>query len=109
MPRQARIDAPGALHHVIIRGIENKAIFTDAKDYQNFLNRLGLILTETETPCFAWALMNNLPSNLTAGINVMVTYFRTAINRFCVSRILISWSWSDIFTLIRFALVLSMV
>ena len=59
MPRQARIDAPGALHHVIIRGIERKAIFKDAKDYRNFLNRLGLVLTETETPCFAWALMNN--------------------------------------------------
>ena len=51
MPRQARIDAPGALHHVIIRGIERKAIFKDAKDYRNFLDRLGLILTETETPC----------------------------------------------------------
>ena len=59
MPRQARIDAPGALHHVIIRGIERKAIFKDAKDYRNFLDRLGLVLTETETPCFAWALMSN--------------------------------------------------
>ena len=26
MPRKARIDAPGALHHVIVRGIEKKAI-----------------------------------------------------------------------------------
>ncbi len=43
--------APGALHHVIIRGIERKVIFKDAKDYRNFLDRLGLILTETETPC----------------------------------------------------------
>ncbi len=59
MPRQARIDAPGALHHVIIRGIERKAIFKDTKDYRNFLDRLGLVLTETETPCFAWALMSN--------------------------------------------------
>jgi len=24
MPRQARIDAPGALHHIIGRGIENR-------------------------------------------------------------------------------------
>jgi len=29
MPRKARIDAPGALHHIIIRGIERKAIFKD--------------------------------------------------------------------------------
>ncbi len=27
MPRKARIDAPGALHHIMIRGIELKAIF----------------------------------------------------------------------------------
>ena len=26
MPRKARIDAPGALHHIIIRGIERKAV-----------------------------------------------------------------------------------
>jgi len=29
MPRQARLDAPGTLHHVIIRGIEKKEIVTD--------------------------------------------------------------------------------
>jgi hypothetical protein len=29
MPRKARIDAPAALHHVIVRGIEVKAIFKD--------------------------------------------------------------------------------
>ena len=43
MPRKSRIDAPGALHHVIIRGIERKAIFRDAEDYENFLGRLGKI------------------------------------------------------------------
>jgi putative transposase len=32
MPRQSRIDAPGALHRVIIRGIERKAIFRDDVD-----------------------------------------------------------------------------
>jgi hypothetical protein len=32
MPRKARIDAPGALHHIIIRGIERKTIFRDAED-----------------------------------------------------------------------------
>ena len=59
MPRKARIDAPGALHHIIIRGIERKPIFKDSQDYNNFLNRLGIILPDTETPCFAWALMTN--------------------------------------------------
>jgi putative transposase len=32
MPRKARIDAPGALHYIIIRGIERKAIFKDNTD-----------------------------------------------------------------------------
>jgi hypothetical protein len=37
MPRQARIDAPGALHHVIVRGIERCKIFRSGYDRQNFL------------------------------------------------------------------------
>ncbi|MBC8433633.1 MAG: transposase [Desulfobacterales bacterium] len=59
MPRKARIDAPGALHHIICRGIENGDIFTDNADRNNFLDRLGNILSETKTPCFAWALIPN--------------------------------------------------
>ena len=59
MPRKARIDAPGALHHIIVRGIERKAIFRDLKDYHNFRERLGRILEDTDTPCFAWSLMKN--------------------------------------------------
>jgi len=27
MPRKARIDAPGALHHIIVRGIERRKFF----------------------------------------------------------------------------------
>ena len=32
MPRQARLDAPGTLHHVILRGIERGTIVADAED-----------------------------------------------------------------------------
>jgi hypothetical protein len=53
MPRRARIDAPGALHHIIARGIEGCKIFLDDKDRNNFLERLGNVLTDTHTPCFA--------------------------------------------------------
>ena len=59
MPRKSRIDAPGALHHIIVRGIERKAIFKDRTDRANFLSRLGTILSETATPCYAWVLMHN--------------------------------------------------
>jgi putative transposase len=59
MPRKARIDAPGALHHVIVRGIERKAIFKDDVDRSAFLERIGSIFVPSKTPCFAWALMTN--------------------------------------------------
>jgi len=47
MSRKARIDAPGALHHIVIRGIERKPIFKDSLDYHNFIDRLGSILIES--------------------------------------------------------------
>jgi REP element-mobilizing transposase RayT len=59
MPRQARIDAPGALHHIIVRGIEGNAIFRDAHDRDNFIERLGTLITESLTVCYAWTLMTN--------------------------------------------------
>jgi chromosomal replication initiation ATPase DnaA len=46
MPRHARIDAPGALHHIIIRGIERTALFKDNADRTNFLERLGRIISD---------------------------------------------------------------
>ena len=59
MPRQARIDAPGALHHIVIRGIERRGIFEDDEDRKDFLERLSGLLQEKDTPCYAWALMTN--------------------------------------------------
>ena len=59
MPRKARIDAPGALHHIIFRGIERRKIFRDNKDRDNFLDRLGNVLSDSGTPCYAWALILN--------------------------------------------------
>ncbi len=59
MPRQARIDAPCALHHIIARGIERSKIFREPADYEDFLRRLGQLLLQTETKCYAWALIPN--------------------------------------------------
>jgi len=59
MPRKSRIDAPGALHHVIGRGINRNKIFSDKTDYKEFLSRLGNIVSETKTSCYAWALLPN--------------------------------------------------
>jgi REP-associated tyrosine transposase len=59
MPRRARIDYPGGVHHLIVRGIEGRRIFRDDKDRNAFVDRLGLLLLETKTSCFAWALLPN--------------------------------------------------
>ena len=59
MPRKSRIDAPGALHHIIARGIERRSIFSDDDDRDDFLKRLGIVLLETGTVCYAWALIPN--------------------------------------------------
>jgi len=39
MPRKARIDAPGALHHIIARGIDRRSIFEDDTDRNDFMPR----------------------------------------------------------------------
>jgi hypothetical protein len=36
MPGQIRLDAPGVLHHVMVRGIEKRPIVDDAKDRGGF-------------------------------------------------------------------------
>jgi putative transposase len=59
MPRKARIDAPGAVHHIIVRGIERRRIFRDDLDRERFLEKLGSVLAEGATGCFAWVLMKN--------------------------------------------------
>ena len=59
MPRAARIDYPGLIQHVIIRGIERGKIFLDDQDRQLFLDRFSHLLEQTGTDCLAWTLLDN--------------------------------------------------
>ncbi|MBI4525850.1 MAG: transposase [Deltaproteobacteria bacterium] len=59
MPRQARLDAPGTLHHVIVRGIERRRIVDDEVDRKRFVDRIGELALATDTKIYAWALMTN--------------------------------------------------
>ena len=59
MPRGPRLDAPQALHHVVVRGLERRAIFRDASDREAFLNRLRAIIQATDLTLLAWALLPN--------------------------------------------------
>ena len=75
MPRKARIDIPGLLQHVIVRGIERRKIFLDDNDRNMFVVRFSSLLEETGTDCFAWALLNN-------HFHLLVRCNRTELSRF---------------------------
>jgi putative transposase len=59
MPRTARLDAPGVLHHVMIRGIEGRNIFRTTKDRNNCVERRENLCPEMQIPWYAWACMPN--------------------------------------------------
>jgi REP element-mobilizing transposase RayT len=59
MPRLARLDAPGTLHHVIGRGIERKEIFYNDTDRTDFIDRMAALCEEGAMDVYAWVLMPN--------------------------------------------------
>ena len=59
MSRQARLDAPGILHHVMARGIEQSAIFRDDRDMEDFIHRLSGLAMQKAWIIYAWSLMPN--------------------------------------------------
>ena len=89
MPRGARLDAPGTLHHVMIRGIERRTIVDDEKDREDFVSRLGKLSEETETAIYAWALMTNHahillrsgPAGLASFMRRLLAGYAAAYNR----------------------------
>ena len=86
MPRKSRIDAPGALHHIIARGIERRKIFQSKADYGDFLKRLGQIVKETRTGCMAWALIpNHFHLLLKTGPTPISTVIRRLLTGYAVS------------------------
>jgi REP element-mobilizing transposase RayT len=61
MPRQSRIDVPGALHHVIIRGSERQAIYKDDADRDNLLDRVDSLFVDSSTPLLCLVTDDNTP------------------------------------------------
>jgi len=57
VPRQLRLDTPGALHHVMERGIEGGKIFRG--DREDFLSRLGDLCRKRSLVIYGWTLMEN--------------------------------------------------
>src|SRR3989338_9503404 len=59
MPRGPRLDAPGTLHHVMVRGIEGRPIFRDDRDRDDFVDRLAAQAQAGGLIVYAWALLPN--------------------------------------------------
>lgn len=59
MPRQARLDIPGYLYHIIARGLDRRPIFYDEEDRKDFLSRVEKAIEQVPTQIYAWALMPN--------------------------------------------------
>lgn len=59
MPRHARLDATGALHHIMLRGSNKGDLFVDDLDRKKFLDRLGQVMEAGTCTVYAFALMSN--------------------------------------------------
>jgi putative transposase len=59
MPRQVRIQFPGAVYHLMARGDRREGIFKDEKDREMLLRTLAQACAKTGWRVHAWILMDN--------------------------------------------------
>jgi REP element-mobilizing transposase RayT len=59
VPRRPRLDAPGLVHHVFVRGIDRRDLFLDDPDRRAALDALARVLPEEGAGCLAWAVQSN--------------------------------------------------
>jgi REP element-mobilizing transposase RayT len=86
MALQARLDAEGTLHRVMVRGIERRRIVDDDRDRNNFVIRFGVIASETGTSIYAWALMKNYAHILlSSGVQGLSKFMRRVLTGYAVT------------------------
>lgn len=89
MARLPRFDWPGAVHHVMARGIERRAIFHDDRDRMDLLDRLRTVLPECGAALYGWTFMPNHvhlivrsgPIHLSRVMHRVETGYATRFNR----------------------------
>ena len=59
MPRQLRVEYPGAIYHIMSRGDRKKNIYVDDVDRQDFLKTLAEACQKTGFQIHAYCLMRN--------------------------------------------------
>ena len=85
MRRRPRLDAPGVLHHIMIRGIERRKIFLNNKDCEDSCERLSNLLPETKTACYVWVFIpNHAHFLLRTGLIPLATLMRRLLTGYAV-------------------------
>jgi len=89
MPRQLRIDFPGAIHHVMSRGDRREDIYLDDVDRQDFLKTLAEVCQKTGWQVHAYCLMRDHfhlvvetpEANLADGMHWLLSAYTIRLNR----------------------------
>lgn len=86
MPRQARLDAPGTLHHVMGRGLADLRLFQAKVDAEDFLARVARLAKAGDVQVYAWALMpTHFHLLLRTGAQPLPTSMRQLLTGFAVN------------------------
>ncbi len=86
MPRQARLDTPGLLHHIISRGLERRKLFQTTSDYNDFLHRIEISLRKSPNQVLAWALMpNHFHLLIRSGSGGITQFMRRLMSGYAIS------------------------
>ncbi len=89
MARPLRIEYAGACYHVMNRGNGRQAVFTEARDYELFLERLGQFSRQFEVGLLCYCCMPNHfhlylrteQANLSRFMQSLLTSFTISLNR----------------------------
>src|SRR5271163_3642115 len=89
MPRQLRIEYPGAIYHVMNRGDRREPVFHDDTDRKRFVTTLSEACRKTDWQVHAYCLMNNHfhlvvetpDANLVAGMRWFLSTCTARFNR----------------------------
>jgi len=86
MPRGPRLDLAGALHHVMVRGLNRQTIFAGDVDRQDFIRRLERVCQATGLHVLAWALLpNHLHLLVRTGYRPLSTAMRRLLTGYAVA------------------------
>ncbi|MCK5708613.1 MAG: transposase [Candidatus Aureabacteria bacterium] len=86
MPRRARLDYPGAFHHVIARGIERKYIFKEEYDKQQLYTGLKELLKVSNVQIYAWSIMSNhFHLAIQTGKTTLSEFMRSLLTRYAIN------------------------